>query len=109
MFKVWTPSRRVKEEEPQFRIVRNYSYLLKSYREKKSMNQDDFADFLQEKVSILAKWESGRLRPSVDTARKLGKILNINLIESESTETFEDKKSKQDDFFTLGDFIKKRK
>jgi len=108
--KVYTPSRKIRnDQEPQFRIVRNYASLIKSCREKKGMNQDDFANFLQEKVSIIAKWESDRLRPSVGAARRLEKLFNINLVESEMTEVFEKKKSKQNDYFTLGDFIKKRK
>lgn len=107
--RVFTPSRRVKKDEPQFRVVRNYSNLLKSSREKKGLSQEEFAKFLQEKVSIVAKWESGKLRPSVGAARRLGRLLDLNLVESETTEVFEKKKSRHNDYFTLGDFIKARK
>ena len=74
------------------------------------MSQEDFAKFLNERESIVAKWEQGSLRPRIDTARRLERKLGIRLVEKEE-ETSEDvdvPKVKKDEF-TLGDFIKVRK
>ena len=100
----------VNKDEPEFKVVNNYSSLLRSARESKNMNQEDFAKFLKERSSIVTKWESGNLKPRVGIARKLSKLLNINLIEKDIKKDFEKKQNKRkEEGFTLGDFIKVRK
>jgi len=94
---------------PQFKIINNYAALLKSVREGKGMNQEDFAKFLNEKESIVAKWESGRLRPRIDIARRLERVLKISLVEGDVRKAYQPEKVKKSDVFTLGDFIKVRK
>ena len=106
---VFRPQRRINDKEPQVKIISNYASLLKSSREKKGLSQEEFALFLQEKVSAVATWEQGRIQPSLDVARKVGKLLNLSLIKAETAEAFESKKDKRSDVVTLGDFIKKRK
>ena len=99
-----------KHERPSFRIVKDCSSLIRTAREKREMSQEDFAKFLNERESIVAKWEQGSLRPRIDTARRLERKLGIRLVEKEE-ETSEDvdvPKVKKDEF-TLGDFIKVRK
>ena len=103
------PQRRIKETEPQIKIASNYASLLRSSRQKKGMSQEEFALFLQERVSIVAKWEQGKMQPSVETARKIGRRLDLSLVESETAETFENTKNKRSDVLTLGDFVKVRK
>jgi len=98
-----------RKEEPQFRIVKNYSSLIRSAREKKEMTQEDFAKSLNERESVIAKWESGNLRPRIGIARKLGQVLGIRLIEKVTEEKVEVAKKKVSDTLTLGDFIKVRK
>ena len=99
-----------RNEMPQFRIVGNFSSLIRSAREKKGMSQEDFAKSLNERESIVAKWEQGVLRPRLGTARRLEKILGVKLVEKEEMNSakVEMKKGKSDEF-TLGDFIKVRK
>ena len=96
-----------KQEGPALKIVGNYASLIRSAREKKGMSQEDFAKFLSERESIVSKWEQGVMKPRFGIARKIGKILHINLIEKEGEKKpFEQQKSKADGM-TLGDFIKK--
>ena len=99
-----------KKEEPQFGIVKNYSSLIRASREKKGLSQEDFAKSLNEKESIVAKWEHGTLRPRIDVARRLEKVLGIKLVkrEEDSSEKTELPRKKSDEL-TLGDFIKVRK
>ena len=98
-----------KIEMPEFRVVENYSDLIRSVRESKKMKQEDFAKFLNEKESILAKWESGGLKPRLDVARRLEKILGIKLVERDEVKPVKLEKKKTGEDFTLGDFIKIRK
>jgi len=99
------------QNKPEFRIVRNYSQLIRKAREQKCMTQEEFANSLNEKESILAKWESGTLRPRLNIARQLERLLNLVLVEKDVVGSVEiDKKKKgPSDELTLGDFIKVRK
>ncbi len=96
-------------EEPQFSIVSNYSFLIRSAREKKGMTQEDFAKFLNERESVVSKWESGSLKPSVDNAGRVGQLLKINLVQKEETVAGKIEPKNKIEEFTLGDFIKVRK
>ncbi len=98
------------KEEIEWKIVNNFFALIKSAREKKGMTQEDFAKFINERESILSKWENGTLRPRIFVARKLEKILKIGLITKDTKETVNltvERTLKNE--FTLGDFIKKPK
>lgn len=100
---------KAEHKEPGLRIVSNYGLLLRQSRERQGLNQEDFAKSLRERESIVAKWELGKLRPSVEAARKLEKLLNVSLIEEDIELPAVKKKSSASDRFTLGDFIKVRK
>jgi len=94
--------------EPALRITENYASLLRKAREKKGLTQEDFAKYLQERESVVAKWEQGRMRPSVDVARRLEKLLGVSLVVEEVEQTFVKEKTRTEGF-TLGDFVKIRK
>ena len=99
-----------KKEEPQFRIVNNYSSLIRSAREKRGISQNDFAKLLNERESIITKWENGSLRPRISTARKLERTLGIKLVERDDMTSGKiEKKGKKNEEFVLGDFVKVRK
>lgn len=105
------PSKPILKESPEFKIVPNFSELIRSARENSKLSQEDFAKFLNERESIIAKWESGSLSPSLDLARKLERALGIKLVEKEEPSTVEKlaPEKRNSDEFTLGDFIKVRK
>ena len=96
-------------QEPSFRVMGNYASVLRQAREKQGLSQEDFARFLQEKESIVAKWEQGRMPPSVEIARRLEKTLGVSLVVEDMEQSFERDKNVRADGFTLGDFIKVRK
>jgi len=102
-------NRFVKKKPIEFKVVNSYSTLIRKARESKGMKQEDFAKFLNEKESIVAKWESGSLRPRIDVAKRLGKVLGINLLEKDEVKAVEIGRQKKTDEFTLGDFIKIKK
>jgi len=97
-------------KEQEFKIVNNCAQLIRTAREKSGLSQEDFAKFLNEKESIVAKWESGAFKPFVDVARRLEKKLGIVLIVKEESgdEVKVEQKGKADEL-TLGDFVKVRK
>ncbi len=98
-----------KPEGPQFKMVDNYTQLLHAAREKKSMTQEEFAKFIKEKESVVAHWEAGTAKPQIDAARRVGRILGINLIEEEMVAVLKAASGKKAEELTLGDFIKVRK
>lgn len=100
------PNRR----EQEFKIVDNCAQLIRTAREKSGLSQEDFAKFLNEKESIVAKWESGAFKPFVDAAKILEKKLGIVLVVRDESdgEVKVEQKGKSDEL-TLGDFIKVRK
>lgn len=100
----------IAREAPVERLVDNFSHLLRRAREKQQMTQDDFAAFLQERSSTVAKWESGALQPDIAVARKLERKLGVSLVEKEeSVSAVLEKKKMVKDELTLGDFVKVKK
>jgi putative transcription factor len=101
---------RISPQKPESRIKSNYSTQIHRARESKQMTQQEFAGFLNEKESLVAKWESGSVKPSLDTARKIGRILYIDLIEQDDSPTdLKIPQHKSSGELTVGDFIKVRK
>jgi len=97
-------------QEQEFKIVDNYASLIRGAREYKGWSQEEFAKFLNERESIVAKWENGVLKPFIDVARMLERKLGIVLVvKDENAEQVKvDQKGKSDEL-TLGDFIKVKK
>lgn len=88
-------------------IVEEYAIKIKQAREKKGLNQEEFARFLGERESILQKIESGKQKPTIELAKKLEKQLGIQLIERIEEEIVEQKKSAKGPL-TIGDMLQKK-
>lgn len=75
---------RQKSQEPQIieQIVEEYALKIKQAREKRKLNQEEFAKMLNEKESVLHNIEAGKQKPSMELAKKLEKVLGIILIET---------------------------
>src|SRR3989338_376269 len=87
---------------PEFKIVDDFAALIRSARSAKNMNQEDFGKLIQERESVLAKWEQGALKPSLDIARRVGRILNLNFVrQEEAAPTVTNAPTKRSDEFTL--------
>lgn len=98
-----------KPELPEVKIVSNCAVLLRSARERKGMTQEDFAKHINEKESLVQKWESGHLKPSVETAKKLESLLGIILTAKDEELSPAAEVRRKSEGFTIGDFIKVRK
>ena len=99
----------IRKEGPELAVVSDFSVQLRKVREGLGLKQEDFAKYLQERESVVSKWEQGSLTPSVETAQHLGRILGLNLLSKtiDSGEKLEVKT--RSDELTLGDFVKVRK
>lgn len=89
-------------------LAENYQDIIKKSRESMGLTQKDFASRINEKESIIHKIETGAFEPSLSLAKKLEKALGIKLVE-EHEEKHESFKRKQEEGFTLGDFIRIKK
>jgi len=100
--------REMRELETSDVIIGSISQVIRGAREQKGLNQEDFAKLVNEKASIIHKIESGSFKPSIPLAKKLERILGIDLIEKRDEDTQERRKSSPSGALTIGDMIKKR-
>lgn len=86
-------------------IAENYASRIKSAREKLGWTQDVLAQKVGESVNTIKRIESGRLKPSIELARKLEKTLGIKILEPVVNELGEVSKHKEE-YLTIGDLIR---
>lgn len=98
-----------RRERVEFKVVDDYPSLIRSARERKGMKQEDFAKLLNERESLVAKWEGGSLKPRLDVAKKVGRVLGISLIEEDLEVAAKVESQGKAEIPTLGDFVKVRK
>ena len=99
-------SRRVLEN--MYEIVEDYAKRIKSAREKMGWSQKALAQRVKVSENIIKRIETGRLKPSIDLARHLEKVLGIVLLEP-IVEEYTKYSSSDEDYLTIGDIIKFRK
>ncbi len=99
---------RIQEDEQVFGYVENYNDLIRKKREALGLKQEELAFKINEKASFIQKIESGHLKPSLNTAKKLQRFLKIKIIQELKEEKVDLKPAKTKEF-TIGDFIKLKK
>ena len=95
-------------------IVSDYALRIRNARTQNKLNQDQFAQKLNEKPSLLRRIEAGKAEPDIKLAKKIEKVYDIKLIKSVDTIDVSpqtDKYMKKSTGSSLGDiaFIKKKK
>lgn len=99
-----------KTPESEETLVDNYAELIKKKREKMGLTQLQLAKMLTERESLINKIEAGDFTPRLDTAKKIGNILKLTLVEKKQTKAFIPSRDKGGSSgMTLGDFIEVRK
>ncbi|MFW9822295.1 MAG: multiprotein bridging factor aMBF1 [Candidatus Thorarchaeota archaeon] len=98
----------------EFEIVADYAKKVRNARNKLGLNQDQFAQKLNEKPSLIRRIETGKTEPTIKLAQKIQNIYNIQLLTKSDEAEFivqEDKFIKKSSGSSLGDiaFIKKKK
>lgn len=105
-----TPSIIEVKPETEETVVRNYAERIRNAREKSGLTQEEFANALNEKLSVVRNAEQGKLVPDIKLAKKIEVKYGIKLVEIQQ----EEKLKTSAEFSgtpTLGDIIqvKRRK
>lgn len=64
-------------------IVEDFNKKLREYRERNNLKQIDMAKLLGIKESLYKALEEGRIKPDINLAKKIEKILKIKILEKE--------------------------
>jgi putative transcription factor len=88
-------------------IATDYDERIRDARESRGLSQEDLADTLNEKTSLIRKLERGETLPSDSVQRKLERELDISLAEG-SDDTDEEWSSGSSTTTTLGDVVKRK-
>lgn len=101
-------TRKTKEEE--YELVEDYAKIIRQKREIKGLTQKQVGEKIYEKESVIHKIENGKMVPDEKIARKLEKLLNIEIIEKTESDEREFQDSRQFKEATIGDIARiKRK
>ncbi|MFD1570546.1 multiprotein bridging factor aMBF1 [Halorubrum laminariae] len=88
-------------------IATDYDERIRTARESSGQSQEELADQLNEKASLIRKLERGDTLPTDEVQRKLERALDISLVEGESVEDA-DWDSGDSGTMTLGDVVKRK-
>ncbi len=99
--------RRILEEE--YDIVEDYAERIRRARQRLGWSQAVLAQKVREKENVIKRIEAGRLKPSIELARRLEKILGITLLEPIIDEELGSFGGSNEDYFTIGDLIRIKK
>ncbi len=87
-------------------IIDNFGTIIKNARKQRNLSIEELADMINEKISFLKHIEKETMYPTIKTARKLEKVLNIKLIEEIAIDV-KDEGNVEKKEFSLGDFIER--
>jgi putative transcription factor len=71
---------RPREIEESVEIVGDYVARIRKARNSRGLNQDQFAQKLNEKPSLLRRIEAGKVEPTIKLAKKIEEVYNIKLL-----------------------------
>ncbi len=89
-------------------VVQDYDERIRSARESKQLTQEELANQLNEKASLIRKLERGDVLPSDSIQRKLERALDIDLSMGGSNEDTEWSGGASTGGTTLGDVVKRK-
>lgn len=87
-------------------VAADYDARIRQAREATGMSQEDLANDINEKASVIRKLERGDILPSDEVQQKLEKKLGISLVEGEDVDDA-DWESSSSGGMTLGDVVKR--
>jgi putative transcription factor len=88
-------------------IATDYDERIRSARESRGLSQEELADQLNEKASLIRKLERGDTLPTDEVQRKLERALDISLVEGQSSDDA-DWETDDPGTMTLGDVVKRK-
>ncbi len=103
-----TPARRSSIDE-KLELVEDYAERIRKAREKLGWSQRVLAEKVKVSENVIKRIESGRLRPTIDLARRLEEVLGIKLlVPSVDQELTEAGSTKVKTYVTLGEILSVR-
>ena len=105
---VKTP-RSIVVEEPVNFVVEGAGNIVKGAREERGLKQSQLGKMVGEKESVVHKIENGMMKPTLVTAGKFERILDVKLIEGYQEPDKKNVFSLGDKRLTIGDLIKLKK
>ncbi len=97
-------------EEPEAEVVEmvveDFAQRIRRKRNELGLNQEDFAQKINQKKSFVHQIENNEMNPRIELAKKLGRMLGIELVEEVVEERKEIEKVSSGEEVTIGDFIK---
>lgn len=89
-------------------LVSDFGQRIRKAREKRNMKIEELGKLLYTKASEVNRFEAGSLKPSDKMITKLENMLDIELIETISSEDYEDTSSDNKQPLTLEDMLMKK-
>jgi len=89
-------------------VAADYDQRIRNAREQEGLTQEELAQQINEKASLVRKLERGDILPSDDVQRKLERKLGIALTESGDGEDEEWESGGDGQGLTLGDMVKRK-
>ncbi|MFB6164673.1 MAG: multiprotein bridging factor aMBF1 [Haloarculaceae archaeon] len=89
-------------------VAQDFDQRIRNGREAAGLSQEELANQLNEKASLIRKLEHGDHLPSDKVQRKLEKALDITLTEGQSTDDTEWEGGSSDGSYTLGDVVQRK-
>lgn len=77
--------RHIRRDVMEKELVENYAAAVRKAREAQGITQQELATRLKEKVTVIQKIETGKIRPDVKLSRMLEHVLRIKLLVVPST------------------------
>jgi len=87
-------------------LAPDYDQRVRNARENSGMKQEELADELNEKLSLIRKIERGEMRPDEEVRGKLESALGVSLTEEVGGEEWESDESSGG--YTVGDIIERK-
>ncbi len=102
------PSSKLESKEDVWEIVDDYPKLIRQARESLGMTTKDLAQKLKVQENVIKRFELGKLKPTLQQARELERILSIRLLVKVEDKGEEISTTKAKYELTLGDIVNVR-
>jgi len=98
-------TRKKSQDLVKYELVEDYAQRIKSARERLGWSISTLAEKVKESVTTIKRIESGKLRPTIDLARRLEEVLRIKLLIPSVEEELGSKEAQVKKYVTLGEIV----
>ncbi|MEE8167822.1 MAG: multiprotein bridging factor aMBF1 [Candidatus Hydrothermarchaeales archaeon] len=89
-------------------FVEGYPELIRCAREKRNLTQEELGKLINERASVIARLEAGRMMPDLKLTKKLERVLGIKILDKSEAEPVKAGEATRGEL-TIGDVIKIKK